>query len=476
MTTDLTRTTRTGPIIFLGPSLAHAAAVEILPDAIYLPPVKQGDLLSALTRYEPDTVGIIDGEFSQTLSVWHKEILHALSIGVRVLGASSMGALRAVETDTFGMIGVGTVYTMFANGMLTDDDEVALSHATAEDGYRPLSDALVNIRATLAGARDADVITTALHDTLIAAAKVAFFPHRSFAALIAHARHIGVAEAICVALKEYVSAHRRDLKAEDARQLLQLLATGDPVLCAPAPFTFERTGLFQALYDQDRRVTCDGVDVPLSAIAAEVALHEPEFDTINGHALDRALLSVLAELLQMEPTSDDIESERRRFALARRLKGPDAMDTWRQRHHLSAMEFEQLMRGLAARRKMHRWLLRRRGHPRTARLVLDELRVNGSYVHWANAAARTEGLLSDHPDPESRSQPAPDQVALSLEHMRVTGWRPTASLDTWIEEAGFSNALHFRLALLRSRSARARMAAAVNGIDMLDADASKAHT
>jgi hypothetical protein len=39
-------------VIFLGPSLPLAEAKGIL-DAIYLPPAKQSDLISAVTTYKP---------------------------------------------------------------------------------------------------------------------------------------------------------------------------------------------------------------------------------------------------------------------------------------------------------------------------------------------------------------------------------------------------------------------------------------
>ena len=54
-------------VAFLGPSLAHRDAQAIAPNAILLPPVCQGDLLSAVDRYHPDVVVMIDGEFGQTL-------------------------------------------------------------------------------------------------------------------------------------------------------------------------------------------------------------------------------------------------------------------------------------------------------------------------------------------------------------------------------------------------------------------------
>lgn len=67
-----------------------------------------GDLLRLAPR-----PGIVDGSFHQTRAVRHKEILALIDAGVTVLGAASMGALRAAELDTYGMIGVGRVYDDF---------------------------------------------------------------------------------------------------------------------------------------------------------------------------------------------------------------------------------------------------------------------------------------------------------------------------------------------------------------------------
>ena len=91
-------------------------------------------------------------------AVWHKEILPALDEGIAVFGAASMGALRAAELDAFGMIGVGDIYAGYRDGVLEDDDDVAIAHATAEEGFRELSDAMVNIRATARAAERAAVI------------------------------------------------------------------------------------------------------------------------------------------------------------------------------------------------------------------------------------------------------------------------------------------------------------------------------
>jgi hypothetical protein len=96
--------------VFLGPTMSVDDARQILPDATYLPPAAQSDILSLVEQVHPDAILLIDGVFTQALSVWHKEILYALERGVPFYGASSMGALRAAETAAFGAIGVVRIF------------------------------------------------------------------------------------------------------------------------------------------------------------------------------------------------------------------------------------------------------------------------------------------------------------------------------------------------------------------------------
>ena len=71
--------------VFTGPSLPPKDARAEL-DAIFLPPVSQGDVYRfAIER--PAAIGIIDGFFENVPSVWHKEILWAMAQGIHVFGA-----------------------------------------------------------------------------------------------------------------------------------------------------------------------------------------------------------------------------------------------------------------------------------------------------------------------------------------------------------------------------------------------------
>ncbi|SOJ57505.1 hypothetical protein MSIMFB_04983 [Mycobacterium simulans] len=100
--------------------------------------------------------------------------------GVRVVGSSSMGALRAAELYPFGMKGYGWVFESYRDGTLDADDEVGMVHGDHEDGYPVFVDALVNIRHTLARAVESDVMPPLLADELIEAARRTPFTMRTW--------------------------------------------------------------------------------------------------------------------------------------------------------------------------------------------------------------------------------------------------------------------------------------------------------
>lgn len=138
-------------IAFAGPSLPGAGR-SAFGSVEWRPPAEAGDLLR-LDAGPGTTICLIDGYFDHRPAVRHKEILLLLSQGVRMFGASSIGALRAAEMHRFGMIGVGAIWRAYARGTIEGDDEVALIHASADRDWRALSVPLVDVRATLCRAR-----------------------------------------------------------------------------------------------------------------------------------------------------------------------------------------------------------------------------------------------------------------------------------------------------------------------------------
>lgn len=208
-------------VVFTGPTLPPSEAAKEL-QATYLPPVSEGDVYRAALQ-KPRAIGIIDGYFENVPSVWHKEILYAMSRGVHVFGASSMGALRAAELAAFGMEGVGAVFQAYHDGHLEDDDEVAVTHGPAELGFPLLSEAMVCIRRTLSDACAGNVISEATRQSLEALAKALHYRERAYGTLISQGLAAGLAKQELDRFKAWLPGGRVDQKREDAVLLLRTL-------------------------------------------------------------------------------------------------------------------------------------------------------------------------------------------------------------------------------------------------------------
>lgn len=170
-------------IIYAGLSIPFSEAKEILDTAedievIYKRPIKRGDLNLAL-KENPDIIAIIDGVFHQNSSVGHKEILNVMKQGIKVYGASSMGALRSSELDTLGMCGIGYVYSQYASGEVDSDDDVAVM--LDSETLEALSEPLINMKYVFTNAADENIITEEEKNELLAIAKKTFYPKRNYA-------------------------------------------------------------------------------------------------------------------------------------------------------------------------------------------------------------------------------------------------------------------------------------------------------
>jgi hypothetical protein len=207
---------RSHVVVFTGPSLHPSAAAALL-DATFLPPVKRGDL-DPLLAAKPSAVGIIDGEFYQSLAVSPKEVLALLESGVAVYGAASMGALRAVELHRYGMIGVGSIFRLFRRGVLDADDEVAVTYCG--ETWRPLSEPLINTRYALRGAVRKGILTGAEAARIIADLRSAYFPDRTRQLVLRLAQGVAGADR-ARALRNFLATEAPDIKGRDARRLLE---------------------------------------------------------------------------------------------------------------------------------------------------------------------------------------------------------------------------------------------------------------
>jgi len=117
--------------IYAGLSLDAAVARTVLPRASFSLPIARGELVRDIDE-GVQVVVLIDGKFHQNLAVAPDEIRDALSCGLRIYGASSMGALRAAELQSFGMIGHGLIFEHIAAAKIFRDD--FLGQVFSEEG------------------------------------------------------------------------------------------------------------------------------------------------------------------------------------------------------------------------------------------------------------------------------------------------------------------------------------------------------
>jgi hypothetical protein len=430
-----------GAFVFIGPTLPRAEAAELC-RAMLLPPVRMGDVHALVAAHKPRLIAIVDGLFEQTPAVWHKEILFALSRGVRVLGASSMGALRAAELHPFGMEGIGEIFTAFADGRLTDDDEVTIVHGPAEDGWRPLSDAMVNLRLGLRLAAERGLIAPTTRAALEAAAKRRFYPERSWAALHADGQALGLPGEELAALRAFVTRERPDQKRDDARALLARVAELES---APPPppsdFDFEPTLFWLRLVETTGPIDTERVGGPtLAQLRDHVRVAERDRRELAHGAL---FLWLVQREAQRRGVRVDRAAAVKRFRRLRRLHSAEALHGWMAANRLTPpecaelMELEALCDELAARHA-----------GAVDRLLLRELQRRGRLGEVARELDDKRRFLAER----SLENPTPADVGADLPAVMSWYQEHHAVADPDIErhaaELGFHSARSFLSELL----------------------------
>jgi hypothetical protein len=387
--------------VFTGPTLPAEEGRALL-DAVYLPPVSQGDVYRA-ARERPWGIAIVDGYFGRVPAVWHKEILWALSQGVHVFGAASMGALRAAELAPFGMEGVGAAFEAFRDGRLTDDDEVTVVHGPAASGYRALSEAMVNIRFTLEAAV-ADGVLAETPETpeetrqaLLAFAKSTFYPKRSWPALLQQAEG-RVPAADLAALSAWLPGGRIDQKRADARALLAHVAARREADPAPkqVSFRFQHTDAWEEARRQAAERPLDaaaGADtLPPDALLDELrhADGSARYPVERERALSRALALEVARLQGLGAPPDRIEETADAFRRARGLHEPEALGRFLAEQGLSPEGFYRLMRDEVLESRV-----RSLATAELPRHLHDRLRASGDYGPLKMRSRDKQAALAD---------------------------------------------------------------------------------
>lgn len=455
---------RSGPdLVFVGPSLSHEEAAVFAPEAVLLPPAAMGDVISALERYRPHAIVLIDGGFQQSLSVFHKELIEAMARGVWVIGASSMGALRAAECATYGMIPIGEIAAAFLTGELEGDDEVALVHADATDGYRPLSDAMVEIRATILAAAAIGLLSFDDANRLIDGQKRRWFVERSLAAAELEAREqFGWSEEQSAAFGAFIRSDRVDQKSRDAREALRALVA---LPAGPMPESqrppMPSSTVYRAMVAHDRLVGDESSAVRLDDIRTHAALTDPTYPSDWRRARQRAVMLKLAIMLDLEPSPEALGRARDRVATAfgveinRLEEEAAALD-------LSVEELATLVREEAALSGLEEWISGRASDPNVARAYQNQLRLDGRYRPLREAAKLIESFaaISEERDVEARFD-----VAV-VNHMAMSSFVPRGRFEDYIESSGFENANRFYDRLMTHVIAERAILGISGGLDL----------
>jgi hypothetical protein len=436
--------------IFTGPTISPASAAQVL-DAVYLPPAAQGDIYR-VSRLRPQAIGLIDGLFETVPAVWHKEILWAMSQGVHVFGCSSMGALRAAELAAFGMEGVGTIFQQYRDGLLEDDDEVAVAHAPATHGYRSISIALVNIRATLEAAVAQHVVAAATGQTLLQIAKGLFYPERSYAQVLMAAQQSGVDSRELTALREWLPGGQVDQKRADALAMLRTIRGRLEAGLEPKQvrYHFEHT----IFWDHVQRDT-GSTDEPealsdepdqIEGLLDEARLSVSDYQLAHRSVLIRQLSQSLAQIQGDAVTSERVEEAILSFRRGHNLTQPHEVDPWLAQHDLSLEQYVRLMGEDALARAV---VCQVASNTRLA--VLERLKLADTYPRLRARALHKQQLLA------TAGLSNASLENLGLDHHALLEWYFTQrlgrevprALDQYASEAGFTNLALFLTALLR---------------------------
>jgi hypothetical protein len=319
-------------VVFVGPSLDAETAAGLLPGAEIRPPIRRGDLRQA--RAEGARIAVVvDGVFAHTLAVAPREIVQVLRTGAAVVGASSMGAIRAAECAPAGMIGIGQVYEGYRAGRLLDDDEVAVV-TDPDSGHRAVSVPLVTVRTAVSAAIAAGSLGDADADSIVAAAAGLHFSERTWRRIALEA---GVDDpSLVTQLRE-----SPDPKRQDAIAALEFVHTNrDSLLPETVP-----PPLGLAFPDDERY---SGHDPLLGESRRNLQVELLRWLTGSGR-LQRYVWALVAgepEFLQVSHTRDDERPGALReglaVVLARLLRDPDrlAARLWAELEFIEQLEAE----------------------------------------------------------------------------------------------------------------------------------------
>lgn len=338
-------------IVFGGPSISQDLRSRYS-EFHFRGPAQQGDIYQAAEFGRSERLVILDGYYKSVPAVWHKEIIFALNKGISVVGAASLGALRAVELEMYGMQGYGRIFSWYRDGFLTRDPDVAVAHTGEHDDYRTLTIPIVNILASLKD--NSKIIDDSTIEHTLAIARSIYFEQRTLSALLSKIQVSDLQYAAKELILDILANSYIDQKHIDSAATLEWLTQVKPSSPPHHREPLNKTIYWDALVVNDSYTSPEstGLLATKQALLAFQLLHKPhDFMRMRERAITMELCLWLASLYGIKADSEAVN--RIKEQLLENL-GLDAsqFESWLHSKSISVVELSDFLNAIAIEREV----------------------------------------------------------------------------------------------------------------------------
>jgi hypothetical protein len=324
-----------------------------------------------------------------------------------------------------------------------------------ETGYVPLSEAMVNIRYTLAKAKAAGVIGGAVRDALIRVAKGMFYQERSYKTLLDHTEVEALDRRDISRLRDWLPDGQVNQKRDDAQAMLaamQALLDTDPVPMR-VDYDFAHTTLWEnAIASAASDWPVEPAAHPEVAVLDELRLDRAAYLTAHQAAHRRLVSLQECDRQSIELGHGEPDRTIAEFRRTEGLLGWKDLECWLVDNDLDHAGFTRLMRDEARLQK-----LETAAGTSLDRDILDHLRSSGAYGTIA-ARAREKQQTLDGPGTTDPPGDGPAGLrALVWYFEDRLGIEMPADLDAYARGIGFAGKDRFLRAVWREYLFRSKI-------------------
>lgn len=338
-------------IVFGGPSISQDLR-KCFPNFLFKGPAQQGDIYQAAEFGNCHQLILLDGYYKSVPAVWHKEIIYALNKGIIVVGSSSLGALRAVELEPYGMKGYGKIFSWYRSGLLTRDPDVAVVHTSDHDDYRTLTIPIVNILASLE--ESSAPISDSIIGSVLELSRSIYFENRTLSALLNRIRDSDLIDCHKDQVLDILTNRYVDQKFKDSEATLKWVAATESFTQEESKEPLSETIYWDALVVNDSYISpnSSGLLSSRQALLTFQLLQKPQdFMRMRERAITIELCLWLGSLYGIN--ADPKSVNRIRDQLLENL-GIDAekLEMWLHSRSISNSEFTDFLNACAIEREV----------------------------------------------------------------------------------------------------------------------------